>query len=400
MMASRRALTLSLALAAGCTTVSKVTESAEQLRLSGERSAVSQKVFSIDWRACLSQDDIRPYKPLLPGRIALDPDARVAFAVTEDGILHAVAAPQRGPTDPVTEKPRFLWQHALGAASDGGPTYADGTVYVATGQGRAHAFSAENGKVRWLQDLREEILTAPTLSDDTLFVVSVNNTLMALNRENGVVRWRYRRDGGPDLSLRGAARPLVADDRVFAGFADGFAVALGASDGIQIWERRLAEGLRFIDVDADPVTDGAGTVYFAAATTGVFALSAEDGRLLWHVPEPGATALAYDSRARLVFAGGSKTLAAFDGETGDLVWRITLPPKYSIASLAVSSKLLLAAMGEGPLLMVDLGTGKFRKRFDPGRGIAATPSVEAPGHAFVVSNRGCLYDLRFAEGAH
>src|SRR5690606_18920797 len=156
-----------------------------------------------------------------------------------------------------------------------GPTYAFGRVYVGTSEGQLVALDAATGRLVWAYAAGEELVTRPEVSETLVYVVSASDTVFAVDRETGQWRWQYRRDQPGSFTLRGAARPLASGDKVFAGFADGYAVALAARDGSVVWARAIGTGAQFNDVDAGPVADDFGNVYFAAYSTGLHALEGE-----------------------------------------------------------------------------------------------------------------------------
>jgi len=62
---------------------------------------------------------------------------------------------------------------------------------------------------------------------------------------------------------------------------------------------------------------------------------------------------------------------------------------------AFASGLLLVPTGRS-LLFVDPVTGKVLRRFDPGKGVTATPGVYGPD-ALVLSNLGFVYGLHVTQ---
>jgi len=255
------------------------------------------------------------------------------------------------------------------------------------------AVDATSGKQLWEYDATEEIVTKPLLAMGMVFVVSSADTIYALDQQKGEWRWQYRREApATDFTVRGAARPAVADGRLFAGFADGFAVSLDARDGTLQWAKDLGGGKPFADVDAGPVLDEEGHVFFASFASGIFALEAATGKLVWTAKRNGVNALALDPATRRLFAGGDGFAASYQARTGTGIWNVSLGADHAVSGIGLANGLMIASTGLGPLLFIDGFNGRLRRSFDPGRGVSAPVNVVG-SQAYVLSNRGVLYDL-------
>lgn len=339
-----------------------------------------ERVFSVQWWARADRTFGLPYHPIEPGEPEVSSDGRV-FAGTSDGKVRAFDS--RG---------RFLWERNLESPYDTGPTLAGNRLYVATAKGGLFALDASTGEVAWRYAAAEELITKPIVAGGLVIVVSTADTLYAVDEAKGEWRWQYRREVPADFTIRGAGQPAVAEGRVFAGFADGYAVGLDLKDGALIWAKDLGARKTFADVDAGPVVDSAGRVFFASFATGVFGLEAASGRLLWNTPQPGVGALALDDGKRVLYAGGNGFVASYSSDDGTKRWAEPLGRDRFVSGMSVVNGLVLASMGPGPLLFLDGGTGKYRELFNPGRGVWAKANVQGT-NAYVLSNRGVLYDL-------
>jgi len=365
----------------GCAPAHQTGKGALGQRVRFETPLANEQVFSIRWWARADETWGLPYRPVEPGEPEVDPKNGHVFVGTVDGKVRAFDG-----------KGQPLWEYDAQSAFDAGPTLADGRLYVAASKGMILALDATSGKKLWEYSAAEEFVTKPVIADGLVIVMSTADTIYAIDLAKGEWRWQYRREVPSDFTLRGASRPQVANGRVYAGFADGYAVALDLKDGTLTWAKELGAAKQFADVDAGPVTGEEGQVYFASVATGVYALEGATGKILWTSPRPGVSALALDPTGRRLYVGGNGFLGALMADSGAVSWNATLGTDQFVSGLAVVNSVLLASTGPGPMLFLDGATGRLRNRFDPGRGVWARANVQG-GQAIVLSNRGVVYDL-------
>jgi outer membrane protein assembly factor BamB len=346
------------------------------------RTYAPEKAFTVNWWAKADDTEGRPFRPLEPGEPDSDPSAGRIFVGTADGKVHAF-----------DRHGLMLWEYDAGGPFDAGPTFANGRVYAATSEGELIALDSVSGKKVWEYSTGDELVTKPRVAQGVVLVTSASDTVYAVAEDSGKWLWQYRREAPGPLTLRGAARPLVVSGKVFTGFADGTAVALALKDGDLAWTRSLASKGQFIDVDADPVPDDLGHVFFADFATGLFCLDQDSGATVWTLPRKGITALTITPSGSRVFAGGIGFVASYAAPDGAMGWTLTLGKERAVSGLSVSGKTLLASLGPEALLLLDARSGHLQRAFDPGQGVSAQVAVPAPGQAVVLSNRGFIYNL-------
>jgi outer membrane protein assembly factor BamB len=346
------------------------------------RDQKTEKVYDLNWWSKVVEGGALPFRPLEPGAPDIDPATGNVYVATGDGKVHALK-----------KSGAYQWEYDAGGPFNAGPLFVDERVFVGTSEGRLVCLHAYSGEKVWEYATSDELLTRPVVSDGLALVVSAGGTVFAVDAKSGQWKWQYRRDFTGDFSIRGAARPLLLDGRVYAGFADGFAVALDAKDGGVLWARPLGSGAQFLDVDADPIADELGRrVYFASYSTGVFALDAETGSTAWSVTAPGMTTLLLEGGSGRLYAGGQGKVLALDSERGFQIWQLTIGNR-AVSGMALLNRMLLLATGQGPLLFVDALDARPRQVFDPGRGVAARPTIGPSREALILSNRGHVYSL-------
>jgi outer membrane protein assembly factor BamB len=339
-------------------------------------------VYSIDyWHAMVERSTVMEFVPREFATPAVDPASGRVVVGTRDGVLRSVGIDGRVRWSVVTPAPFYA-----------GVLIRDGVVYSPGGDGVLRALKADTGAVLWTYDCGEELVTVPVLADGKVLVASQSATLYAIEAADGKWVWQYRRTPPAGFILRGASTPVVRDGVVYLGFSDGHAAALDAKTGGAIWDRVLSTGTQFIDVSSTPGFDHAGHLIVASYKDGLFALDPKTGDTVW---QSAASGLAYVLvRGSVVFAAGEDRVGAYSAENGKNIWLAQLPDRAG-QQPAFSSGLLLVPTGKG-LLFIDPVSGKTLRRFDPGKGVTATPAVYGPD-AVVLSNLGFVYGLHVTQ---
>jgi outer membrane protein assembly factor BamB len=252
------------------------------------------------------------------------------------------------------------------------------------------AVDARDGALRWRYPTKGAVLEPPVVHRDTVIFSTDADHVIAVERETGKWRWQYDRETPEEFTVRGHGGVLLAGDRVFAGFSDGYLVALSADAGEVDWVRSLAgDETRFIDVNATPVLLG-DAVVAASISGGLYALQAEDGTERWRLDVPGVS--------RLAVAGRSLYVAAADAgiyhidERGRVIWRQGLARAGDPGPLTIDGDLLFLPTSDAGMFVVDAPTGRLWQIFNPGAGVSAAATV-LDERLYVLANAGSLYAL-------
>jgi outer membrane protein assembly factor BamB len=288
-------------------------------------------------------------------------------------------------------KPSWVFRMNGGALA--APILERDTLFVAGGDGVVYALNRFTGAVRWQVDLNEELTTSPTLSEGRLFFMSSAQSVTALDANDGKRLWKFHRDPPGSFTIRGDARPVVANGTVYAGFADGYVVALGPSDGVARWSRPVSGVGDYLDVDSIDAPENDSHIYVASAKAGVLALDAASGDTVWTFALPGANHVLVDGPR--VIAGGRSTLVSLSRANGKQTWKLDLGKDRYPTQPVIMSGLVLVAAERGALLMVDEQTGEARGAFEPGTGFSMAV-LAVPHAAYAISNGGALYSLGLA----
>ena len=226
--------------------------------------------------------------------------------------------------------------------------------------------------------------------------------------------WSISIGAGGDGKSALLAPPVVAEGRIFT--IDGEAVvrAFAVADGRELWQFEA----RPEDEEEASFQGGVavheGKVFVATGYAEMIALSSETGQLVWRESLPGpARGLPAVSDARVYAATLDNRLLAFSSETGEKVWEHRGADQISAilggASPAIDAATVLVPYSSGELfaLRVENGRPSWYENLSAGRqlnslsrlsDIRANPVIEG-GIAYAVSNSRRMVAIDLRSGA-
>jgi outer membrane protein assembly factor BamB len=286
------------------------------------------------------------------------------------GTVHALAA----------RSGRRLWQYDTGgAASSGVGAGIANRVFVGTRNAEVLALDENTGTLHWRASVSSEIVAPPMGARGIVVAHTVDGQIYGLAAEDGRVVWRFE-SSVPPLSLRGTSIPVIDDDRVLAGLANGKLVALSLFDGSLRWRAELAtpsgrsELERMVDVDATPRVIG-DVVFAAAFQARLSALAAATGRLLWARDVSIFQDLAVDDE-RIYATDADGQLWCYFQRNGTVAWRQDALKGRNVTGPALYRDYLVVGDHEGYVhwLRREDGQVVHRERLDD-HPITAAPVV-------------------------
>jgi outer membrane protein assembly factor BamB len=309
----------------------------------------------------------------------------------------------------------FVWAGQVGPRPCSPPIVAGGIVYVGA-RGLIHAFAADDGSELWssgscggfgrirmslgrhlfvadeksgggdfaaFNPLTGDLIwcfdegtgVAPALDEEALYLPE--GVLDAKTQSTGAFRWEFE----PPPFSPIVSPPAIGNGVVYA-TGDNFVFALNRATGRQIWNRPLNQQPHL----SSPSVSGS-VVYVGGR--GLFALSASDGHIIWSRPDAGVNvttpAIAY-GKVFVNSQGDNFGLAAFDANTGALLWRKRMTGESS-ATVSVANRVVYEIAESGALMMFNSNTGAFLGSIaDPG----GRPFDSSPGMQAAVTN-GTVY---------
>ena len=354
----------------------------------------------------------RTGEPYQRGQPELDPEHMRVFVGSSDYGLYALGA-RDGET---------LWRFETLGFVQCAPLYDpdENVVYFGSNDGALYKVDADTGALKWRFMTNAEVARRPVLLDGVLYAANANDTLIALKAADGELIWSQHRTPAAGMEVAGYSGPAVAWGKVFMGFSDGTVTAFDATTGMERWqpldlsaeaEQLLGEVPQYLDVDTTPITTtlpSGPAVLVASYEGGVYALDADTGTQLWsNTTISGAHALAlWEQPTRqggkdsaempaeqlLLVATGTSGLWALDPNTGDQVWRRTLPTGGVSAPVPILGALMVTASQLG-IFLLSPTDGSLIDGVHLADGASSTPAARGT-RAFVLSDSGRLLGLQ------
>jgi len=217
------------------------------------------------------------------------------------------------------------WSVETGLLISGGPGIGSETVIIGSSNAQIVALNINTGEELWRSQASSEVLSVPRVEQGVVLIRTSDGKELALRESTGETLWEFVKNV-PALSIRGTGSPIVVDDNVISGYANGKMVALRLKDGRNVWETSIAipkgrsEVERLVDLDVDPI-ESDGVIYVASYQGGVTAVMASDGDVLWRNEDISSyTGLSYDWRY-LYLSDSESDVWQLDQRNGSVLWK-------------------------------------------------------------------------------
>ncbi len=293
---------------------------------------------------------------------------------------------------------KSLWRVELDAPVSSGAGGGEGLILIGTYEGELFALNESNGDLLWKKTLSSEVLAPAKVAMGIAIVRTSDGKINGLSVSDGSVLWSYQR-AVPLLSLRGASAPIIAEDKVIAGYANGKLVALSISDGKVVWEKSVTiprgrtELDRIVDIDSEPVVKD-GIVYVVAYNGQLAALDLDTGRKFWSRDMSSRSGLDVISGDAVYVTDNDGYVWALQDGSGDALWRQTrLLRRRGTAPVIVGDNVIVGDL-EGYIHLLSRQDGHFVARLK----VASSPIRSKPvvnnELVFITATDGSLTVLR------
>ena len=288
----------------------------------------------------------------------------------------------------------------------GGLAYADGRIFVTTGDAEMYALSSQTGRALWRSTLAGPARSGPTYANGNLYVQTLNNQSQAFAAANGRALWTHV--GLPEVtSLVGGGSPTVQGDYVYVAYSSGEVYALNARTGQEIWSdiipsRSPSSGrlqLEVADIQALPVLDR-GVLFVVSNGGRSIAYDSINGRVLWQA-DAGGTQTPALGQGHIFMVTNGGTALALDRNTGRATWIKDLgtnanrsgAKKIEWYGPMLAGNRLLFASNQGKLVALSPFDGRLLGELSLSGGVVAAPVV-AQGTMVFLTQRADLSAYR------
>jgi outer membrane protein assembly factor BamB len=275
----------------------------------------------------------------------------------------------------------------------GGIGYADGLLYVGNYAGEVLALSAANGKEVWRKQLKGEISSVPQSNGQVVAVQTMNGKLFVLDAKTGADMWFFE-NPPPVLTLRGSAAPVVTDTAIFAGFANGRLMAFNPSNGLILWEQRMAspkgrsELDRMVDIHASPlIKDG---ILFVGTYQGrIAAVARGTGSSVWGIDGSTSESLAASDDKLFVSLSDGKVVA-YSLTSGEQLWQNEKLLRRRLSGPQVFGDYVAVVDFEGYIHVLNQSNGELAARDRVDSSGVRAPMLTDGKMLYVYGNGGSL----------
>jgi outer membrane protein assembly factor BamB len=320
-----------------------------------------------------------------------------------DGRIYVCAGPY---FTVLNESGQLVYRVKLGGRSLASPAVVDGVAYLPTEEGKLYALDITNGTTLWTcpiggptflkqVDPWDVYHSSPVVVDDTVYVGGADGCIYALSTKKGKQRWRFQ----TGHVVR--ATPAVAEGRVFCGSFDGKVYALDAASGRRLWEvDTRVKGMPWNAVQGSCAVEK-GVVYVGSRSGFLIALEAATGKLRWQESHEGSwvpSSPAVQNGVAYVGQSDGNRITAVDAR-GQRLWTYQARNE-TFASPALAGEVLYAAgndnynlKGKGSLAALDSKTGKALWVLELPGSVWSSPVV-AQDRVYVCDANGKLYAVK------
>jgi len=286
----------------------------------------------------------------IEGHIVGQPRVRdgIVYLATREGYLTAVVVPSRS----------VLWRFKADHTISAGPELGESHVIVHDDAHRFYLLDLK-GVLIFRKQIDGEVTTAIRESGGQLFFGGSGGKIAALDvSNNGAESWSYQAPGPV------TAGPVVVDDRVIFGTADGRLLALGF-DGRKAWEFTAAGAL-----SVDPAAAG-GRLYFGTDDRYFYCLNASTGKKVWSRRLQGAPLHpALVCGPRLAVAASNSVVYLLARRGGSILsWEAVA--SRIIHDLAAAGPSLLVSSAAPDFAALDARSGKRAGQYEASGPLAA-----------------------------
>jgi outer membrane protein assembly factor BamB len=325
-------------------------------------------------------------------RLALRPVVAdgVVYAASNKGEVYAFAA----------NNGRRAWSVKSRLPLSAGPEVGNGVVIVGSSDGDVLALDASTGAERWRQTIRAEILARPLIVNDIVVVRTVDGHLEALSLTDGAPRWSVD-ESVPRLTLRGTAPPVLAGDRIIAGFDNGRTLAVDPRTGEVLWDTVVnapsgrTELERLTDIDSPAQVVGS-DVYVVTFQGRIAMLALDSGQIWWARDASSHRGFAIDSQS-LYLSTADGSIVAMRRTDGAQQWEQDVLARRGLTAPAVDGDAIVVADYQGYVHWFDKATGELVARHKTDGDRVSNAPVSADGMIFVQTDSGQLVAFRSRE---
>ena len=292
---------------------------------------------------------------------------------------------------------RPLWRKEDGGDYHSGLVNFQESLIYGNSDGRIFARREQTGELLYSVDVGATVEGHPTLYKGRAFFHLRDHKILCLDAKTGKILWAWRKSVPQVTTIQGVSSPVVFKNRLYAGFADGTVAALSIEEGILQWEKKIARGSKFIDIDMTPVFYR-GKMFIGESGDLLNVINPRNGGILRRLKySVSATPVHYKGRLLLGTSEGELVLLGANLKEFKRI-KVSNSP---IGSIVPWKGLIAVAADSGQIHLVDVkwdaqGPANIRETFPLGHAVSAVfgRPVTDEGKLALLSSRNRLYVFR------
>ncbi|MFL9842004.1 PQQ-binding-like beta-propeller repeat protein [Sphingomonas sp. ST-64] len=322
----------------------------------------------------------------------------------------------------LSESPSRVWSSKIAGTSGrvrlaAAPVVADGKLFVVDTDAVLHAFDAATGSRQWQlatsadkENRNARFGGGVSFENGRVFATNGLGEVVAVDANAGTEIWR-KKPGGP---LRGA--PSVFNGNVYVVSQDNQLFALSQNDGAVVWTQSGTPETQGVFGVAAPAA-AQGTIVAGFSSGELNAYRYENGRPLWSdtlsrstISTSVSSLVDIDAepvidQGRVYAVGQGERMAAIELATGQRVWEQSLA---GISTPWIAGEWLFVMTDDARLVCIARGTGKIRwisqlpawRNVEDKKGpIAWVGPILAGNRLWVANSRGALMSVSPSDGS-
>ena len=346
---------------------------------------VTKRVVHRTWSAGLGGDSKRLRLALRP--VVVD---GTVYAASHDGEVVAMSAANG----------KHLWTAKTKLALSAGPEVDGGLVVCGSSDGDIVALDATNGSERWRKSIGSEVLARPLIAKDVVVIRTVDGHVEGMATTDGAQRWAVD-EQVPRLTLRGTAPPVLAGDRIIAGFDSGKVLAIDPRNGDVLWDAIVnaphgrTELERLADIDS-PARISGDDVFVVGFQGRVAMLAIDSGQIWWARDASSYRGFTMDDD-NIYLTNSDSVVVAMKRADGAVVWEQDSMKRRGLTAPALDGDALVVGDFEGYVHWLDKSTGEIvaRQKTDGER--ITNPAVATDEGVFVQTDAGKVLAFKSAS---
>jgi len=238
---------------------------------------------------------------------------------------------------------------------------------------------------KWQMRTTDFIDSSPIVVDDTVYIGSADGNLYAFEYDTGHEKWRFKTDGAIESS------PAYYNGLVIVGSNDNNTYAVNATTGAKAWQYNTSG-----KVYSSPRTAGS-TAYFGSTDGSVYALDARDGTYLWSFSAGDKIYSSPAIAAGIAYIGcNDGRMYALNSTNGNKLWEFQTGGAV-FSSPKVANNVVYFGSYDAKAYAVDAFTGMKKWEYATGDKITASPEL-GRGIVWIGSTDGKLYAFNAFNG--